>query len=91
MDRASSTPSTATATFVPGNGDLTYDWIGFDPRGVGDSKPALTCDPKFYGYDRPPYKPDDAAIERRLAQPVRELREGVQELAGRQVRACSTT
>jgi pimeloyl-ACP methyl ester carboxylesterase len=49
-------------SFVPGDGDLTYDWIGFDPRGVGDSKPALTCDPKFFGYDRPPYKPTTKAI-----------------------------
>ncbi len=41
--------------FVPGDGDTTYDWIGFDPRGVGSSRPALTCDPSFYGYDRPPF------------------------------------
>ncbi len=31
-------------SFIPGDGDISYDWIGFDPRGVGDSKPALTCD-----------------------------------------------
>jgi pimeloyl-ACP methyl ester carboxylesterase len=42
-------------SFVPGDGDTTYDWIGFDPRGVGSSEPALTCDPSFYGYDRPPF------------------------------------
>jgi pimeloyl-ACP methyl ester carboxylesterase len=48
--------------FVPGNGDLTYDWIGFDPRGVGDSKPALSCNQKFYGYDRPPFNPKTSAI-----------------------------
>ena len=42
-------------SFVPGDGDTTYDWIGFDPRGVGSSVPALTCDPSFYGYDRPPF------------------------------------
>ncbi len=50
---------------MPGNSDLTYDWIGFDPRGVGSSKPALTCDPGFYGYDRPPFNPSTAEIERK--------------------------
>jgi pimeloyl-ACP methyl ester carboxylesterase len=36
-----------------------YDWIGFDPRGVGSSQPALTCNP-FYdpaGGNRPDYIP----------------------------------
>jgi pimeloyl-ACP methyl ester carboxylesterase len=42
-------------SFIPGDGDISYDWIGFDPRGVGSSKPALSCDPGFFGYDRPPY------------------------------------
>ncbi|WP_131760596.1 alpha/beta hydrolase, partial [Actinomadura fibrosa] len=30
-----------------------YDWIGFDPRGVGASKPALTCDPGYQYPGRP--------------------------------------
>ena len=34
-----------------------YDWIGFDPRGVGSSKPALSCDPGYFGPDRPEYVP----------------------------------
>lgn len=34
-----------------------YDWIGFDPRGVGSSRPALTCEPNFFGPDRPSYDP----------------------------------
>jgi pimeloyl-ACP methyl ester carboxylesterase len=34
-----------------------YDWIGFDPRGVGSSIPALTCDPNFLGPDRANYIP----------------------------------
>lgn len=32
-----------------------YDWIGFDPRGVGSSRPALSCDPHYWGPDRPSY------------------------------------
>jgi pimeloyl-ACP methyl ester carboxylesterase len=39
-----------------------YDWIGFDPRGVGSSKPALSCQPDYFSYDRPNYIPTSAAI-----------------------------
>jgi hypothetical protein len=31
--------------FVPGGVGGAYDWIGFDPRGVGDSVPSLHCQP----------------------------------------------
>jgi pimeloyl-ACP methyl ester carboxylesterase len=34
-----------------------YDWVGFDPRGVGSSQPALSCDPTINGYNRPAYVP----------------------------------
>ena len=34
-----------------------YDWIGFDPRGVGSSIPAISCDPNYLGPDRPNYIP----------------------------------
>jgi pimeloyl-ACP methyl ester carboxylesterase len=34
-----------------------YDWIGFDPRGVGSSKPAITCDPSYFHPNRPNYVP----------------------------------
>jgi pimeloyl-ACP methyl ester carboxylesterase len=34
-----------------------YDWIGFDPRGVGSSIPAISCDPNYLGPDRPFYVP----------------------------------
>jgi pimeloyl-ACP methyl ester carboxylesterase len=42
-----------------GAGDF-YDWIGFDPRGVGASKPALSCIPDYGGYNRPEYDPAKA-------------------------------
>jgi pimeloyl-ACP methyl ester carboxylesterase len=29
-----------------------YDWIGFDPRGVGSSVPAITCAPYYFSGDR---------------------------------------
>jgi pimeloyl-ACP methyl ester carboxylesterase len=34
-----------------------YDWIGFDPRGVGASKPAISCMPGYFRSDRPSYVP----------------------------------
>ncbi len=34
-----------------------YDIIGFDPRGVGSSKPALHCDQSFFAGVRPDYIP----------------------------------
>jgi pimeloyl-ACP methyl ester carboxylesterase len=49
--------------FVPGGAGSTYDWIGFDPRGVGDSVPALSCDPNYTAGPRPPYDPATVRIE----------------------------
>ena len=42
-----------------GYGDTAgdYDWIGFDPRGVGSSIPSISCDPNYEGADRPNYIP----------------------------------
>ena len=34
-----------------------YDWIGFDPRGVGASQPSLTCNPNYFAGPRPNYTP----------------------------------
>jgi pimeloyl-ACP methyl ester carboxylesterase len=44
----------------------TYDIVGFDPRGVGGSVPALSCDPSFFDEVRPDYDPADAAAEQVL-------------------------
>jgi pimeloyl-ACP methyl ester carboxylesterase len=43
--------------FVPNHAGDAYDWIGFDPRGVGSSRPELTCDRFYFHGDRPPYVP----------------------------------
>ena len=49
-------------TFVPNHGGAGYDWIGWDPRGVGNSIPSLSCDSNFFHTDRVPYRPTTAAI-----------------------------
>ncbi len=43
-----------------------YDIVGFDPRGVGASVPALSCEPGFYNRARPDYIPANAAAEQVL-------------------------
>jgi len=50
--------------FVPGDVGASYDWIGFDPRGVGSSIPALSCDPNYTAGPRPPFDPATWQIER---------------------------
>jgi pimeloyl-ACP methyl ester carboxylesterase len=50
--------------FVPNNAGATYDWIGFDPRGVGASTPSLSCIPDYFGYNRPYYVPVTRVLER---------------------------
>ncbi|WP_217641371.1 alpha/beta hydrolase [Actinopolyspora alba] len=50
---------------VPGAAGSTYDWIGFDPRGVGASRPALSCEPDHFSTDRPAYVPDGEGVERK--------------------------
>src|SRR5690348_3350178 len=48
--------------YVPGNVGYRFDWIGFDPRGVGSSRPVLHCKPGYVTYDRPSYVPTTAGL-----------------------------
>jgi pimeloyl-ACP methyl ester carboxylesterase len=50
--------------YVPNDAGLAYDWIGFDPRGVGSSEPRLSCDGNYFGYNRPYYVPVTRTLER---------------------------
>ena len=54
---ASGTFLASYGQYVPGKVAETYDWYGLDPRGVGASRPALTCDGSYFGWDRPNYVP----------------------------------
>ena len=49
--------------FVPGGAGESYDWIGFDPRGVGSSEDAVSCIPDYFGYDRPNYVANTPQLE----------------------------
>lgn len=40
---------------VPNGIGNRFDWIGWDPRGVGSSVPSLHCIPGYFGTDRPAY------------------------------------
>ena len=48
-----------------------YNIIGFDPRGVGGSVPALSCDPSFFTQLRPNYIPPNASAEQLLVSRAR--------------------
>ena len=53
---------------VPGGVGDRYDWIGFDPRGVGSSTPRLSCDADYANGPRPAYDPATATIVRQWRQ-----------------------
>ncbi|MFD5556375.1 alpha/beta hydrolase [Streptomyces sp. NPDC127068] len=48
---------------LPAEVAAQYDVIGFDPRGVGKSEPALDCLPGHFDPVRPPSVPDTPAVE----------------------------
>nr|WP_052478851.1 alpha/beta hydrolase [Kibdelosporangium sp. MJ126-NF4] len=48
---------------VPNKAGAAYDWIGFDPRGVGKSEPQVSCDGSYFGYNRPYYVPTNGQLE----------------------------
>ncbi len=50
--------------YVPGGVGASYDWVGFDPRGVGASRPSLHCSRSYFGYNRPSYTPSKRKIQR---------------------------
>ena len=52
------------ADYFPDDVAAQYDWIGFDPRGVGNSRPALSCQSSYLKPGRPAYVPTTTAIER---------------------------
>ncbi|MGQ0623368.1 MAG: alpha/beta hydrolase [Sporichthyaceae bacterium] len=47
---------------VPNNVGRQYDWIGFDPRGVGASSPRVSCIPDYAAGPRPAYTPKSIGV-----------------------------
>ncbi|MFF4019051.1 alpha/beta hydrolase [Streptomyces sp. NPDC001843] len=52
------------ASALPRSVAAQYDVIGFDPRGVGKSTPALNCDPGYFAPVRPDTVPATPALEK---------------------------
>jgi pimeloyl-ACP methyl ester carboxylesterase len=48
---------------VPKHAGDAYDWIGWDPRGVGQSTPSLSCDPNYFQGPRPEYVPYNIVLQ----------------------------
>jgi pimeloyl-ACP methyl ester carboxylesterase len=59
-----------------------YDWIGFDPRGVGSSAPALSCLGDYHGPNRPDYVPTTPAIEQAWLDRSKEYAQACRENGG---------
>jgi pimeloyl-ACP methyl ester carboxylesterase len=54
--------------YVPNDAGLAYDWIGFDPRGVGASVPALSCIEDYLAGPRPQFVPVAVELEQTWLQ-----------------------
>jgi pimeloyl-ACP methyl ester carboxylesterase len=59
-----------------------YDIVGFDPRGVGGSVPALSCDPSFFTGARPNYDPTSAAEEQEMITRAKDYAAGCEQRFG---------
>ena len=59
-----------------------YNIIGFDPRGVGASVPALHCEPNFFSGVRPDYIPASAAAEQVLINRAKAYAAGCEQRFG---------
>jgi pimeloyl-ACP methyl ester carboxylesterase len=45
------------ASSLPNDVSRTYDWVSWDPRGVGASRPAISCDRGYFKGPRKSYRP----------------------------------
>jgi pimeloyl-ACP methyl ester carboxylesterase len=52
------------APFVPGGVGAEYDWVSWDPRGVGASSPSMHCQSNYFDGPRRRYTPATSKITR---------------------------
>ena len=76
---------------VPDGAGLTYDWIGFDPRGVGASRPSLTCDGSYFEDTPPSYVPRTKSIEQAWLTKTENYAEDCEAAGGRLLDHLKTT
>ena len=72
----------AVAQGLDPNVAADYNIIGFDPRGVGASVPALHCEPSFFSGVRPNYIPASAAAEQVLINRAKAYAAGCEQRFG---------
>lgn len=48
--------------FVPHGVGRDYDWIGWDPRGVGATTPTMRCEPNYFNGPRRSYTPSTPSL-----------------------------
>ena len=72
----------AVAQGLDPNVAADYNIIGFDPRGVGASVPALHCEPNFFSGVRPDYIPASAAAEQVLINRAKAYAAGCEQRFG---------
>ena len=67
---------------IPNGAGDAYDWIGFDPRGVGSSVPSLSCDPDYANGPKPEYIPWNREIEQTWLTKARNYTEACDKAGG---------
>ncbi len=50
--------------YFPNSIAAAYDWIGFDPRGIGRSKPVIRCQRDYFSFNRPDYYPRPKSVRK---------------------------
>jgi pimeloyl-ACP methyl ester carboxylesterase len=76
---------------IPNGVGNDYDWIGFDPRGVGDSVPSLSCDGNIAGYNRPYYVPVTRKLEKTWLQKSKAYAQACAQAGGKLLDHLKTT
>ncbi|MFI9808955.1 alpha/beta fold hydrolase [Streptomyces sp. NPDC052301] len=69
-----------------------YDWIGFDPRGVGASEPSVVCDTDYVdpGYAKPDPVPSSPAAEQALVERARAYAKSCGDIYGDELKHLGT-